>query len=257
MNDWTALPLELILLIAATFFVAGLVKGTLGLGLPTIVLGVLAAPLGLKEAIGFMLFPSLCANLWQGLVGGAFIALLRRFWAFFLAAVFGIWFGVLLLAYSPEHLLLGVLGIVLCLYTGLVLAGRKFPPPSESRERLYSPVAGGFGGVMFGMTGVFIIPAILYLQALGMKRDVLIQAMGVSFIIITTAIGVFMAGQRILDVQQVMVSSFALLPMFAGIAIGWHYRKRIPEASFARVIMIALFINGLHLITRAVLQEIS
>ena len=35
----------MILLIAATFFVAGLVKGTLGLGLPTIVLGVLAAPL--------------------------------------------------------------------------------------------------------------------------------------------------------------------------------------------------------------------
>ncbi len=240
-------------LIAATFFVAGTVKGTLGLGLPTIVLGVLAAPLGLKEAIGFMLLPSLCANIWQGLVGGALIDLLRRFWAFFLVAIFGIAIGVAILAGGRDEALLGVLGLVLCIYTGLNLSGRKLPPPPPERERWYSPVAGGLGGVMFGMTGVFIIPGILYLQALGLTRDVLIQAMGISFIIITVAIAVFMSGYRILDGTQVLISAFAILPMAAGLALGRYYRHRIPEAKFARVIMIALFLNGLHLITRALL----
>jgi len=249
--DWNFPSIEMIALIMATFFVAGLVKGTLGLGLPTIVLGVLAAPLGLKEAIGFMLFPSLCANIWQGLVGGALIELLRRFWAFFLTAIVGIGFGVAILAGGRDEMLLGVLGLVLCTYTGLILTGRKFPPPRPERERWYSPIAGGVGGVMFGMTGVFIVPAILYLQALGMRRDVLIQAMGVSFIIITTAIAVYMSHERILEGGQILASSLALLPMFAGLAIGRHYRHRIPEAKFSRVIMIALFLNGLHLIGRA------
>lgn len=240
-------------LIAATFFVAGTVKGTLGLGLPTIVLGVLAAPLGLKEAIGFMLLPSLCANIWQGLVGGSLITLLRRFWAFFLVAIFGIAIGVAILAGGRDEALLGVLGLVLCIYTGLNLTGRKLPPPPPERERWFSPIAGGLGGVMFGMTGVFIIPGILYLQALGLTRDVLIQAMGISFIIITVAIAVFMSGHRILDGTQVLISAFAILPMAAGLALGRYYRHRIPEAKFARVIMIALFLNGLHLIARALI----
>ena len=202
-----------------------------------------------------MLFPSLCANLWQGLVGGALFYLLRRFWAFFLLAICGIWGGVLLLAQSPEHLLLGILGVVLCVYTGLNLTGRKMPPPSPERERVYGPIAGGLGGVMFGMTGVFIIPGILYLQALGLRRDVLIQAMGVSFIVITVAIAVFMTGREILVVEQVAVSSLALLPMFTGLLLGTRLRHRIPEERFSRVIMIALFLNGLHLMARAVLHE--
>ena len=51
-----------------------------------------------------------------------------------------------ILAGGRDDLLLGVLGIVLCIYTGLNLTGRKLPPPRPERERWYSPIAGGFGG---------------------------------------------------------------------------------------------------------------
>lgn len=243
----------MITLISATFFVAGLVKGMLGMGLPTIVLATLAAPLGLKEAIGFMLFPSLLANLYQSMSGGAFLYLLRRFHLFFLAAIIGISLGVAILAGGRDDLLLSLLGLVLCVYTSLNLSGWKLPTPKPERERIYNPIAGGLGGVMFGMTGVFIVPGILYLQVLGLKRDVLIQAMGISFIIITSAIALLMTSHGLLDRDQVLLSAISLVPMFAGITIGTYYRKSIPENLFSRVIMIALFLNGLHLITRSLL----
>lgn len=245
----------MIALIAGTFFVAGLVKGTLGLGLPTIILGVLAAPLGLKEAIGFMLFPSLCANIWQGLVGGFFLELIRRFWAFFLAAVVGIGIGVSILAGGRNDLLLGLLGLVLCVYVVITLTHKKFPPPKPSRERWYGPAAGGLGGVMFGMTGVFIVPGILYLQALGMKRDMLVQAMGMSFLIITLSIMAFMTRWQLLAGDQILVSSLALLPMFGGLIIGYYVRGYISEEAFRRIILIGLLISGVHLLASAFLPS--
>ncbi len=245
--------LDVLLLITGTFFVAGLVKGTLGMGLPTIVLGVLAAPLGLKEAIGFMLLPSLCANIWQGLVGGAFLELLRRFWAFFLAAVFGIGIGVAILAGGRNDILLGILGAVLCVYVVITLTHKKLPPPKPEGERWFGPAAGGLGGVMFGMTGVFIVPGILYLQALGLKRDVLVQAMGMSFLIITITIFAFMTRWQLLDGDQVLISGLAILPMFTGIALGYYCRRHISETAFRRIILIGLLISGIHLLSRAFL----
>ena len=240
-------------LVGVTFFIAGLVKGTLGLGLPTIVLGVLAAPLGLKEAIGFMLLPSLCANIWQGFVGGHFCHLLQRFWAFFLAAILGIFIGVSILAGGRNDVLLGVLGTVLCIYVGLSLSGRKLPKPAPGRERFYGPIAGGFGGVMFGMTGVFIVPGILYLQSLEMKRDVLVQAMGVSFLIITITIFALMTRWHLLAGDQVLISGIAIIPMFAGITLGYYARQHISESAFRRIILIGLLMSGLHLLSRALL----
>ena len=57
--------IELVALVASTFLLAGVVKGVIGMALPTVSLGVLAAVLGLKEAILLMLVPSIVTNIWQ------------------------------------------------------------------------------------------------------------------------------------------------------------------------------------------------
>ena len=60
---------ENLALVALTFLVAGFVKGIVGLGLPTIVLGVLTTTYGITPAIAMMLVPSLVTNAIQDLPG--------------------------------------------------------------------------------------------------------------------------------------------------------------------------------------------
>ena len=242
---------EFIALIAATFALAGFIKGVVGLGLPTVSLALLTATLGLKQAIALMLVPSLVTNLWQGAVGGAFTPIVRRLWALLATACLGIWFGTAVLATADAGLLAGMFGVLLCAYSGFSLATPQIPPPGR-HETWMSPVVGAVAGVVTGLTGSFVVPGILYLQALGLPRDVLVQAMGVVFTVLTVALGVSLSGHNLLPADLGLLSLGAVLPTALGMVAGQKIRRRLPEQTFRKVFFCALLALGLYIAWRAV-----
>ena len=78
-------------LIAAVFLIAGGVKGVVGLGLPTVAIGLLTALIGISEGIVLMVIPSLITNIWQALIGGGLQTILRRVWGLLLTIFIGAW----------------------------------------------------------------------------------------------------------------------------------------------------------------------
>ncbi|TGW06641.1 sulfite exporter TauE/SafE family protein, partial [Mesorhizobium sp. M2D.F.Ca.ET.145.01.1.1] len=66
--------------IGAVFLAAGLVKGVVGMGLPTVAMGLLAAAMPPAEAAALLLIPSLVTNLWQLFTGPSFGGLCKRLW---------------------------------------------------------------------------------------------------------------------------------------------------------------------------------
>ncbi len=89
------------------------------------------------------------------------------------------------------------LGGVLAAYALLALFLPRLSVPATA-ERLLSPVVGAITGVLTGATGVFVVPAVPYLSALGFSKDELVQALGLSFTVSTVALGIAMgtAGKR-------------------------------------------------------------
>ncbi len=245
---WTA---EILVIVCATFLFAGWVKGVVGLGLPTIALALLAATVGLREAIALMLVPALVTNLWQGLAGGAFVALLRRLWPLLLAACLGTWLGVGVLAQADTVVLTGLLGLMICGYAGFSLATPQIPPPGRW-EGLLTPAAGAIGGFVAGLTGSFI-PGILYLQALGLSRDHLVQALGISFLVLTVALAGALTRQGMMTADLWLMSAVAVAPAALGMVLGRALRRRLSEALFRRVFFGALLLLGAYLAARAVL----
>ena len=59
----------LIILIAAVFLLAGFVKGVIGLGLPTVSMGLLAVTMAPGRAIAIVIVPAIITNIWQTFVG--------------------------------------------------------------------------------------------------------------------------------------------------------------------------------------------
>ncbi|MDX5435468.1 MAG: sulfite exporter TauE/SafE family protein, partial [Halomonas sp.] len=106
----------LLVLVAATFVVAGLVKGVIGMGMPTVSLALLAATVGLPSAMALLLVPTIVTNVWQALVGGYLRQILRRLWPFLVASVVTVWLGVGILARVDVRWLSGLLGVLLAFY---------------------------------------------------------------------------------------------------------------------------------------------
>ena len=63
--------------IAAVFVLAGLVKGTIGLGLPTISMGLLALVMPPIEAAAILILPSFLTNVWQMVAGSSLKSVVR------------------------------------------------------------------------------------------------------------------------------------------------------------------------------------
>ncbi len=245
-------PVEIMIAVVLAFLVGGTVKGVLGMGLPTVTLALLAATVGVKEGMVVVLVPAFVTNVWQGLAGGRLHGIARRLWSFVLAAGIGIWFAAGITARADNMLLSGILGVLLCVYAVYGMAAPQILVPKR-HERWLSPLAGGLGGIALGLTGSFVVPGSAYLQALGFKRDELVQAMGATYVVVVVALAVALGGHGLLPASLGVMSLVALVPALAGMALGQLIRKRLPEPLFRRLFFVGLFAIGIWLALRPLL----
>ena len=233
--------------IAATFLLAGVVKGVIGLGLPTVSLALLAVAIDLPSAMALLLVPSFVTNLWQASVGGHARAILSRLWPFLLMATITVWLGAMALARVNPSLLSALLGALLVTYSVLSLAGVRFALNPQQQLWL-GPILGTVNGILTGMTGSFVVPGVLFLQAIGLSREMLVQAMGILFTVSTMALAVALQGQHLLSLEVGAASAIGLLPAVLGMVIGRWVRQRLSEVQFRRFFFTFLLLLGVYII---------
>jgi hypothetical protein len=235
------------ILIGTTFLLAGVVKGVIGMGLPTVAMGLLAVVLPPAEAAALLVIPSLVTNVWQLLAGPSFGALARRLWLMMVGVFAGTMAGIGVLAGDNAGLAGIALGVMLAIYAVVGLAGLRIPKPGR-REIWLGPVIGATTGVVTGATGMFTIPAVPYLQAIGLDRDDLIQALGLSFTVSTIALAVGLWRVDAWHAGSVWASLLALVPALVGMQAGTMLRQRIAAATFRRVFFAGLLLLGIYLV---------
>jgi uncharacterized protein len=246
MNDYLS---PYILVIALTFLLAGIVKGVTGMGLPTVAVGILGAIMSPVSAASLLVIPSFVTNFWQLFTGPNFLALMQRLWLMMLGIVVGTLAGSwLLTSANTEYASVG-LGSALVLYAVHSLRAKPLSVPARL-ERLLSPVIGLTTGVITGGTGVLVIPAVPYLQALGLSKDNLLQALGLSFTVSTIALAAGLARGGAFHLGNITLSALAVIPSLLGMWVGTAIRERISATTFRRWFLIFLAILGLELVVR-------
>ena len=238
------------ILVMVTFLLAGLVKGVIGLGLPTVSLALLTVAIDLPTAMALLLLPSFVTNLWQALTGGNTRLVLQRLWPFLLLATVTVWIGAGALTRVDPALLSAFLGILLVIYAAANLGGLRITI-SPQREVWVGPLIGLVNGVLTGMTGSFVVPGVMFLQAIGLSREVLIQAMGMLFALSTLALAIALQRNALLTTEHWVLSATGLLPAILGMVFGRRIRQAIAERLFRKVFFISLLLLGTYIIFSA------
>lgn len=243
------MALSSLILVCLVFVLAGFAKGIIGLGLPTIAMGLLAVVLPPAEAAALLILPSLVTNVWQMADGPHLGHLLRRLWPLNLGVCVGTWLGAALLAgFGGRHGELA-LGLSLVAYAVSGLAALRLVVP-RAAEPLLGPVAGAVTGGITAATGVFVIPAVPYLQAIGLQKDELVQALGLSFTVSTVALAVALAGADAFAPDLVLPSLLALVVALAGMRLGQAVRARLRPQAFRLCFFAGLLALGAYLALR-------
>ncbi|MBS0342786.1 MAG: sulfite exporter TauE/SafE family protein [Proteobacteria bacterium] len=240
--------------IAAVFVLAGLVKGVIGLGLPTISMALLASMMSPAEAAALLVVPSFVTNVWQLQPWRALREMSLRMAPMQLGVVGGTLAGAWAVGAPVGSWAVVCLGAMLIVYAAWVLAGARLRVPPRSEPWL-GPVVGASTGLVTAATGVFVVPAVPYLQALGLQREALIQAMGLSFTVSTVALAAGLGLNGQFHAATAGASSLMLLPAFAGMALGTRLRQRIGQDRFRTCFLASLLVLGSYMVVREVLPS--
>ena len=244
-------PLPLVVA-TLTFLLAGFVKGVIGLGLPTVSMGLLTLVMAPVKAASLLIVPSFVTNVWQLAAGPSFRRLAYRLWPMLAGVVLGTLAGTGLLTGGHAGQAAVALGVLLMLYAVLGLTSVRFSVPPAA-EWWLGPLIGVLTGLVTAATGVFVIPAVPYLGALNLDKEDMIQALGLSFTVSTIALAAALSAGGAFDFGDIGASTVALAPALLGMAAGGALRGRFSEQTFRRIFFGGLLVLGAYLASRAVI----
>ena len=231
------------LAIFSAILLAGLLKGIIGVGFQTVGIAFLTVITNLPNAISLLLIPSLVTNLWQAGAGGELFTILIRLWPLIITASMMVWFGSIALTSVSLSYLSALLGVLLIVYSAFNLFGLRFEVKTKNEWWLASFI-GLINGLLTGMTGIFVVPCVFYFQAIGFRKDTLIQSMGVLFTALTLMLIVSLKTKNILTLELSGWSAFAIFPAIIGVFVGQLIRKRISEEVFKKIFFLCLIFLG-------------
>jgi uncharacterized membrane protein YfcA len=245
-----------LIFIAAAFLLAGFIKGVIGLGLPTVSMGLLAVTMPPSQALAIVIAPAIVTNIWQTFVGPYLRDIILRMWPLMLGTAFGIWLNGDMLTGPYARYGTIILGVLLMIYAAIGLGKVSFSV-ARSNEKWIGGIVGVITGVISAATGVQVIPSMPFMQAIGMEKDELVQALGVFFTVATLALAFNLTSAGLLSASTALPGAVAMVAAFTGMFIGQAVRSRLEPEAFRRWFLIAMMLLGIYLAGSAVYEVLA
>ena len=232
------------------FFLGGLVKGTIGVGLPTVTLTLLSFFFDIKDSISFILIPVILTNLVQMLDGKELKSIFQQTKFFLVTSVVFVIPGFLVLRAINSNTILLILASLLVLNSCLVLFNKIITIKKHTSFQTQFWI-GALTGITTGVTSIYTMPFIFLIQSLKFSKEKLIQLMGLSFFLYSLTQFALFYSFSMIDEKVLLFSSVACIPILIGVISGKYLRKVLSEQTFKQLFNYMLLISGIIIIIKS------
>ncbi len=221
---------------AAAILFGGIVKGTLGVGLPLFAVPIMSLMIGSTQAIALVAVPVVVSNIWQAWQEASWKASLKRFWPLMVTQAVMTGFAVhWTLSFTVKQLnMLVALALILAVVSMMFKPSFTIPP---EKERWTGALVGTLSGILGGVSSLMGPILISYMMSLQMKRDEFVGAVSVIYLNAAWPLYLAMYSFGRMELVDVGYSFFALIPMALGLKMGQKMRHRLSEDSFRKILL--------------------
>ena len=241
--------LGLLAMVACAFIAGGLVKGLLGVGLPLVIVPLLALIIPSPKAIALMGMPILLSNLWQSLDGGHIRYAMRRFVWLLVPMVVATALTVRMTLGLPVSTL-NIMVACAVLLAVVLIAWKPASAIAPKHEPRWNFIVGLLSGALGGVSSMMGPLIISYLVALRLPREQFIGSISVIYLAGALPLFISMVALGILSWPEAILSTLSLAPMFIGMSAGKRLRSHVSEAAFRKLLLGFLTLVGVMLLVK-------
>jgi len=236
-------------LMAAVVLAAGIIKGAIGFGFPSLATPLLSLVVDVKTAVVVLILPNIVMDGIQFARRGAPLATLRRLGTLLLSGGVGIVLGTRVLTLLSPRTATLVLGVFVLIFVALSVTGLapKIPPHWEP---WLSPPAGFAAGVIGGVTNSPATALVLYFHGIGLAKHDFISSIAFTFFFYKLVQLGAVTWYGLLPWSLLGVSVALTAVAVAGFAVGLRVQDRLDQRSFNRVVLVFLAVLGAWLLVR-------
>ena len=233
--------------VACSLIVAGLLKGTIGVGMPVVALPLLSLFIDVKSAAMLLSMPLILSNLPQALEGGKTGRCLMQLMPVLIGMIPGLFLGVRVLLALDASAAKIVAGLVLMGVGGVTLLAPKL----QLQSRLVFPAGiafGFFGGILGGIAAMPGPLVFIFLLAKGLRGQAFTKEASLYLVLSAGLLAILLTASREFSWLDVSVSTAAMGPVVLGMYLGQQMRDKIAPETFRKLVLIAVIAAGAELL---------
>ena len=241
---------SIVLVIILAVLAGGLVKGTLGFGMPMVALPIIAFIIPPTTAMILLCAPIFLTNFLQIKFKEGVSS--YRFLPMFLSLVVGLIIGARLILEIDINTITQIIAVSIIFAALVNCFGFKINNIKQNYEKIITTIIGFGSGILGGLSTFYGPPMLAYLVAVDLPKEKFVRTVSTMYFIGSFPLYGSLIYYGFATKEDLIFSLILIIPAFISQQIGTKIRDKINHKQFRNLVLFALIFLGISLFLKTI-----